>query len=59
MNITTRFMLDGMLGEYPGNLLGAKFNVPYAVAAALVTGSAGVPAFQTETIADYSPCKAP
>ena len=45
-------MLDGMLGEYPRNMLAAKFNVPYAVAAAIVCNGADVTAFYPEAIDD-------
>ena len=45
VDISAPSMLDGMLGEYPENMLAAKFNVPYAVAASLVRGSAGVDEF--------------
>ena len=47
--IVAHAMLDGMLGGYPKNMLAAKFNVPYAVAAALVTGSLDVGAFYDNT----------
>ena len=46
------WMLDGMLGEYPQNMLAAKFNIPYAVAAALATGRTDVSVFRPEMIAD-------
>ena len=45
VDVTTRAMLQGMLGGFPKNMLGAKFNLPYAVAAALVMGNADVTAF--------------
>lgn len=48
VDITAPSMLDGMLGEYPDNMLAAKFNVPYAVAASLVRGSADVDDFYSE-----------
>ena len=47
-------MLDGMLGGYPRNMLAAKFNVPYAVAAALVTGRTDITVFRPEVIAQRS-----
>ena len=44
---------EGMLSEnYPSNMLGAKFNVPYAVAAAIVRGGADVTAFYSQAIND-------
>ena len=52
VDIATQSMLPGMLGPYPDNMLAAKFNVPYAVAAALVRGSADVADFQPEAIGD-------
>ncbi len=48
VDISAPSMLDGMLGEYPDNMLAAKFNVPYAVAASLVRGSANVDDFYSE-----------
>jgi 2-methylcitrate dehydratase PrpD len=44
--------LAGMVGDYPRNMLSAKFNIPYAVAASLVRGSADITAFFPEAIAD-------
>ena len=44
--------LPGMAGEYPHNMLGAKFSFPYGVATALVRGSADVTAFYPEAIDD-------
>jgi 2-methylcitrate dehydratase PrpD len=52
VEIVTPAMLGGMLGDYPANMLGAKFNVPYAVAAALVRGTADVTVFRPEAISD-------
>ena len=52
VDIAARSMLSGMVGPYPDNMLAAKFNVPYAVAAALVRGSADVADFQPEAIDD-------
>ena len=46
------WMLDGMLGGYPQNMLAAKFNIPYAVAAALATGRTDVSVFRPEVITD-------
>ena len=44
--------LAGMAGEYPHNMLGAKFSFTYGVATALVRGSADVTAFYPEAIDD-------
>ena len=46
------WMLDGMLGGYPQNMLAAKFNIPYAVAAALATGRTDISVFRPEVITD-------
>ncbi|MEX2229111.1 MAG: MmgE/PrpD family protein [Dehalococcoidia bacterium] len=42
--------LAGMVGPYPPNMLSAKFNIPYAVAAVLDRGSADITAFFPEAI---------
>ena len=52
VDIVTRSMLAGMLGDYPSNMLSAKFNVPYAVAATIVRNGADVNTFYPETIND-------
>ena len=53
VEVTTRHMVRGMIGgEYPSNMLGAKFNASYAVAAALVRGNADVTAFRPEAMSD-------
>ena len=44
--------LPEMVGEYPHNMLGAKFSVPYSVASALVRGNADVNVFYPEAIHD-------
>ncbi|HAL46543.1 MAG: MmgE/PrpD family protein [SAR202 cluster bacterium] len=44
-------MLEGMLGEYPKNMLAAKFNVPYAVAASVVFGKTDVTVFRPSVVA--------
>lgn len=44
--------LARMLGPYPRNMLSAKFNIPYAVAALLVRGDASLASFYPEAIAD-------
>ena len=46
------WMLDGMLGAYPENMLAAKFNLPYAVVATLVTGRTDIDVFRLKVIAD-------
>ena len=50
VDIATPRMLAGMLGEYPDSMLAAKFNVPYAVAAAIVRNDVTVNAFYPEAI---------
>jgi 2-methylcitrate dehydratase PrpD len=52
VEIITPVMLERMVGDYPRNMLGAKFNVPYAVASALVRDSADVSAFRAEAMSD-------
>jgi 2-methylcitrate dehydratase PrpD len=44
--------LAGLVGPYPPNMLSAKFNIPYAVAATLVRGSADYTAFYPNAIDD-------
>ena len=45
-------ILDGMFGDYPDNMLAAKFNVPYAVSASVVQGEARLEAFYPEAMED-------
>lgn len=52
VTVDVQWMLDGMLGGYPQNMLAAKFNIPYAVAAALVTGRTDITVFRPEVIAE-------
>ena len=52
VEVSVPWMLEGMLGGYPRNTLSAKFNLRYAVVAALVRGRADASAFFPETIAD-------
>lgn len=52
VEIRTPVMLERMVGDYPKTMLGAKLNVPYAVAAALVRNSADVSAFRPDAISD-------
>ena len=54
VNVDVPWMLEGMLGGYPQNMLAAKFNVPYAVAAALVTGRTDITVFRPEVVAQSS-----
>ena len=54
VTVDVPWMLEGMLGGYPKNMLAAKFNVPYAVAAALVTGRTDITVFRPEVISDPS-----
>ena len=51
VTVDVPWMLNGMLGGYPQNMLAAKFNIPYAVAAALVTGRTDITVFRPEVIA--------
>ena len=50
--VSVPWMLEGMLGGYPRNMLSAKFNLRYAVAVALVRGRADEGAFRPGAIAD-------
>lgn len=52
VTVSVPWMLDGMLGDYPQNMLSAKFNLRYAVSAALATGRTDVAVFRTDSIAD-------
>lgn len=52
IHVSVPTMLDGMLGEYPNNMLAAKFNVPYAVAVAVIFGKADTTVFRPRVIAD-------
>lgn len=45
-------ILAGMFGEYPENMLAAKFNVPYAVSASVVQGEARLEAFYSDSRGD-------
>lgn len=51
VDVSVPSMLQGMLGDYPENMLAAKFNVPYAVAAALVHGKTDISVFRPQIIA--------
>jgi 2-methylcitrate dehydratase PrpD len=50
VEVSVPSMLQGMLGEYPENMLAAKFNVPYAVSAALVHGKTDISVFRPQII---------
>lgn len=52
IDVAVPAMLEGMLGPYPRNMLAAKFNVPYAVAASVVLGKTDVTVFRPAIIAD-------
>ena len=54
IDVSAPSMLQGMLGEYPENMLAAKFNVPYAVAAAVVHGKTDITVFRPQIIAERS-----
>ena len=54
IDVATHDYLAGMVGEYPRNMLAAKFSVPYAVAAALVHGHADITAFYPQSFEDGS-----
>ena len=54
VDVSVPSMLQGMLGEYPENMLAAKFNVPYAVAAALVHGKTDISVFRPRIIAGFA-----
>ena len=42
----------GMVGPYPPNMLSAKFNIPYAVASAIVRHGADITSFYRDAVAD-------
>jgi 2-methylcitrate dehydratase PrpD len=46
------FAAERMNGDYPQNMLSAKFAVPYAVAASIVRGSTDITAFYEDAIAE-------
>tara|TARA_B100000749_G_scaffold269994_1_gene249331 strand:+ start:84 stop:1418 length:1335 start_codon:yes stop_codon:yes gene_type:complete len=52
VDVSVPSMLQGMLGEYPENMLAAKFNVPYAVAAALVHRRTDITVFRPQVIGE-------
>jgi len=53
VDVSVPSMLQGMLGEYPENMLAAKFNVPYAVSAALVHGKTDISVFRPQIISGH------
>ena len=52
IDVAVPAMLQGMLGGYPENMLAAKFNVPYAIAAAAVYKRSDVSVYRPEALAD-------
>ena len=50
VEVGLRRHLEGMVGDYPQSMLAAKFNVPFAVATALVRGKADITTFYPEAI---------
>ena len=52
VEISTPAIHPDMMGAYPENMLSAKFNVPYAVAAAIVRNRTDVTSFFPEAISD-------
>lgn len=54
IDVATRDFLAGMVGDYPQNMLAAKFSVPYAVATALIRGHADITTFYPESFNDDS-----
>ena len=49
---TMNFGSDRMAGDYPQNMLGSKFHIPYAVSALLVRGSLDLDAFSDSSLSD-------
>ena len=43
---------QGMVGPYPPNMLSAKFNIPYAVASAIVRHGADITSFYRDAVTD-------
>ena len=50
VSVTTVPFAQRMAQEYPANMLSAKFHVPYAVAALLVSGRSDVTAFYPDAV---------
>ena len=50
VNVTTVPFAQRMAQEYPSNMLSAKFHVPYAVAALLVSGRSDINAFYQDSV---------
>ena len=49
---TVSFGSERMAGDYPQNMLGAKFHIPFAVSALLVRGSLDLDAFADSSLSD-------
>ena len=54
IRVTAPPIVQLMADPAPENMLSAKFSIPYALAAALVGGETGAPAFYPEQVADPS-----
>ena len=52
VEVTTVPFAQRMAQDYPSNMLSAKFHVPYAVAALLVSGRSDITAFYPDAVAD-------
>ena len=52
MELGLKRLLPEMVGEYPHNMLGAKFSLPYSIATTLVKGTADVADFYPDSIDD-------
>ncbi len=52
VSVTTVPFAQRMAQDYPPNMLSAKFHVPYAVAALLVSGRSDITAFYQDTVDD-------
>ncbi|MDE2940015.1 MAG: MmgE/PrpD family protein [Chloroflexota bacterium] len=52
INVTAPPIVQIMANPEPANMLSAKFSIPYALAAALVGGETGAPAFFDERVGD-------
>jgi 2-methylcitrate dehydratase PrpD len=54
IDVTAPPIVQIMANPAPENMLSAKFSIPYALAAALVDGETGAPAFYDERVADLA-----
>ncbi len=52
VDVATLWHPEAMEGQSPRNMLGAKFSIPYSVAAAIVRGNADLASFYPEAIND-------